>query len=671
MDGTVAAPVADRKQAEASHEPGHQSFWLWVMCLTGVDYFSTLGYIPSIAFEATGRLAPFATLLLVMLTLGGALPVFCYVAGRSAHGQGSIAMLERLVRGWGGKGFVLVLLGFAATDFIITMTLSAADAAEHLIHNPLWDLAPGALHSQLVVTFGLLTVLGAIFMRGFREVIWLAVGIVGVYLFLNAIVIGVGLEYLATHPSKLSDWWTAVTAADGDWHLEGSEWFGRGWGAIILLCLVFFPKLALGMSGFETGLMVMPLVKGSPDDDPRHPAGRIRNTRKLLATAALIMSVYLLGSSLVTSTLINPVELREGGKAANRALAYLAHGQKSESLESSPQERARYEPIPPFSYPVVGTVFGTVYDISTVVILWFAGASAMAGLLNLVPQYLPRYGMAPDWARAVRPLVILFTVLALVVTWIFNASVTAQSAAYATGVLVLLCSACVAVVISKVREGARKLGVLAFGLIALVFIYTTVAVIIEKPDGIKIASFFIAAIILASLISRTSRSTELRFIGFEFDGPESRFLWESIKHLEWQVLVPHRPGGRDLASKERSIREEHRIGPEVPVIFIEVTVGDPSEFYQAPQMQVTQQEGRIVIRLSRVASIPHVLAAIGLELAKTGKPPEFHFGWSDESPLAVNVGFLLFGEGNVPWMVRELVIKAQPDPARQPRILIG
>jgi hypothetical protein len=654
MDGPISAPAADRKKTGASHEPGHQSFWLWVMCLTGVDYFSTLGYIPSIAFEATGRLAPFATLLLVLLTLGGALPVFSYVAGRSAHGQGSIAMLERLVRGWAGKGFVLVLLGFAATDFIITMTLSAADAAEHLIHNPLWDFAPGALHRQIVVTFLLLIVLGAIFMRGFREVIGLAVGIVGVYLLLNAVVIGIGLEYLVTHPSKLDEWWTAVTGPDGDWQFEDSRLFGRGWGAIILVCLLFFPKLALGMSGFETGLMVMPLVKGSPGDGPRHPEGRIRNTRKLLATAALIMSVYLLGSSVVTSTLIEPAQMKEGGKAANRALAYLAHGQGN-------------EPIAPF----FGTVFGTVYDLSTVVILWFAGASAMAGLLNLVPQYLPRYGMAPDWARAVRPLVVLFTAIALVVTWIFDASVTAQSAAYATGVLVLLCSACVAVVISKVREGAGRLGVVGYGFIALVFIYTTVAVIIEKPDGIKIASFFIGAIILSSLVSRTSRSTELRFVGFEFDGPESRFLWESIRHLEWQVLVPHRPGGRDLASKERSIREEHRIGPEVPVIFIEVQLGDPSEFYQAPLMQVTQQEGRIVIRLSRVASIPHVLAAIGLELAKTGKPPEIHFGWSDESPLAVNVGFLLFGEGNVPWMVRELVLKAQPDPARQPRILIG
>src|ERR1700736_5656264 len=120
----------------------HQSFWLWVMCLTGVDYFSTLGYQPSIAYENTGLLAPLATVVLILVTLFGALPVYMHVAGESPHGQGSIGMLERLVRGWGGKLFVLVLLGFAVTDFVITKTLSAADAAEHLIHNPFWPISP-------------------------------------------------------------------------------------------------------------------------------------------------------------------------------------------------------------------------------------------------------------------------------------------------------------------------------------------------------------------------------------------------------------------------------------------------------------------------------------------------------------------------------------------------
>ncbi len=653
-------------------QPTHQSFWLWVMCLTGVDYFSTLGYLPSIAFEATGLLAPLATVLLVLLTLFGAFPVYAYVAGQSAQGLGSIAMLERLVRGWTGKILVLVLLGFAGTDFVITKTLSSADAAVHLIDNPLWrDHMPGLLQDQMTLTMILLVILGAVFLRGFREVIGLAVLIVGAYLVLNGIIIGSGVHHLLNHPEILQNWYQQVTQG-GDWHLPHRPLglVGYDWLTILLLCLILFPKLALGLSGFETGLMVMPLIKGKPDDDPNGPRGRIRNTRKLLLTAALIMSVFLLGSVLVTTTLIPPSELEikqlgpnkmVKGKAVERALAYLAHNDENRAG-------------PAVISPLFGETFGTIYDISTVVILWFAGASAMAALLNLVPQYLPRYGMAPEWARAIRPLVLLFTIINLVVTWVFGASVTAQAAAYATGVLVLLSSAGVATVISRHRaRGGPWLPRVPwyYLIVTAVFLYTTIAVIIEKPDGIKIASCFIVAIIVSSIVSRTVRSTELRFMGFEFVNADSKFLWDSIKHLEFQVLVPHRPGRRSLISKEESIRREHRISHDIPVVFIEAELGDPSEFYQRPLLEVTQEEGRFIIRVARCASIPHVIAALGLELSKVGRPPEIHFGWSDESPLIANVGFLLLGEGNIPWMVRELIQKAEPDPDKQPRVIIG
>src|SRR5438874_4690125 len=99
--------MADATVTDAQGHKHHQAFWLWVMCLTGVDYFSTLGYQPSIAFETTGLLGPVATVVLVAMTLLGALPVYAYVAGQSPHGQGSIGMLERLVRGWGGKTIIL------------------------------------------------------------------------------------------------------------------------------------------------------------------------------------------------------------------------------------------------------------------------------------------------------------------------------------------------------------------------------------------------------------------------------------------------------------------------------------------------------------------------------------------------------------------------------------
>src|SRR3954464_3618234 len=147
--------------------PEHQSFWLWVMCLTGVDYFSTLGYQPAIAIQSAGLLAPLATVVLVLLTLFGAFPVYAYVARQSHEGQGSIGMLARLVSGWPGKIMVLVLLGFAATDYVITKTLSAADAAVHLIENPVWPWKPPGdqkdVAQQMTVTTVLLVLLGAMF----------------------------------------------------------------------------------------------------------------------------------------------------------------------------------------------------------------------------------------------------------------------------------------------------------------------------------------------------------------------------------------------------------------------------------------------------------------------------------------------------------------------------
>jgi hypothetical protein len=418
---------------------------------------------------------------------------------------------------------------------------------------------------------------------------------------------------------------------------------------------------------------VMPLVRGDPGEREDDPVGRVRNTRKLLVCAALIMSVLLLGSSLAISTLIPPehlvpvkpgtterIELEEGMKkppAKDRALAYLAHNEGPHKIA-----------------PFFGNAFGTVYDITTIIILWFAGASAMAGLLNLVPKYLPRYGMAPEWASAVRPLVFLFTGVNLLVTWIFKASVDDQGGAYATGVLVLITSACVATVIERYR--AREGGWAArvpwgYAAILAVFTYTTVAVMIEKPEGLKIAAFFIAAIVITSVWSRLSRARELRFSGFRYADPESKFLWETIKHLEFQILVPHRPGRRSLASKEAAIRSEHRLPPESPILFLEVRISDASEFNQMPLLKVIQEEGRFIMQITQAASIAHTLAAVALDLSKVGKPPEIHFGWTDQSPMAGTLGFLLFGEGNVPWLVRDLMHRAEPDASRRPPVVIA
>jgi hypothetical protein len=344
-------------------------------------------------------------------------------------------------------------------------------------------------------------------------------------------------------------------------------------------------------------------------------------------------------------------------KANERALAYLAHQEGPHNIS-----------------PFFGDTFGTVYDASTVVILWFAGASAMAGLLNIVPKYLPRYGMAPEWARATRPLVFLLTAINLLVTYVFKADVTAQGDAYATGVLVLITSACVATLIDKWRKGAGSFGgrlSVPYLLVTVVFVYTTAAVVVEKPVGIKISFWFILAIMFTSFVSRYLRSRELRCAGFRMADPESKLLWDTIRHLELTVLVPHRPGRRTLAEKEAIIRREHRIPRDLMVVFVEVELADASDFDPMPIMTVRAEQGRYVIKLGGAASISHTLAALALDMAKVGRPPEIHFGWTDETPWSGLLGFLLFGEGNVPWMVRELIRRAEPEPEQRPRIIIA
>jgi hypothetical protein len=469
------------------------------------------------------------------------------------------------------------------------------------------------------------------------------------------VVVG-GLWYLIAHAELISQWWQLVL--NGDWSLAHSPVQGSGWGAMWLVCLLYFPKLALGLSGFETGIVVMPLIRGSPDDTEALPRGRIQNTRKLLTTAALVMSTYLMGSAVVVTMLVPADALQSGGAAANRALAYLAHGESPNAIS-----------------PLFGNLFGTIYDLSTVTILWFAGASAMSGLLNLLPRYLPRYGMAPEWATRFRAMVLLFTFVNLLVTFVFQADVAAQGGAYATGVTALICSNCIATIIDKFRKRSgpilRRIA-WPFVVIATVFLYVMTMIVIEKPEGLAIASCFIGVVLASSLTSRILRSTELRFVSFRFVDHQSQFLWDALRHLEFPVLVPHRTGGtRTLADKEEQIRREHHLDATVPIVFVEATLGDVSEFYHSPVIEVTEEEGRFIIRVTKCASIAHTLASIALELSKCGRPPELHFGWSDENPLAMNLKFVLFGEGNVPWMVRELIQKAEPDPAKQPRVIIG
>jgi hypothetical protein len=557
-----------------------------------------------------------------------ALPVYRQVAERSPNGQGSIAMLEELLPRWRGKAFVLVLLGFALTDFIITITLSAADATAHIVENPL--VRPWLTH-PVAITLALVAVLGAIFLKGFREAIGLAVAIVALYLCLNAVVLAVTLYDVLTRPVELVQWRSQLRGA-----------FGSPFGMFAAAALLF-PKLALGLSGFETGVAVMPLVKGDPADTPEAPRGRIRNTRKLLQSAALIMSVFLIGSALATTLLVPAEAFQKGGEANGRALAYLAH---------------RY----------LGDAFGTVYDISTIAILWFAGASAMAGLLNLVPRYLPPYGMAPEWARATRPLVLVFTGIAFVVTILFEADVDAQGGAYATGVLFLMTSASVAVTIDKWETTRRWL----YLTMTLVFTYTLIANIIERPEGIKIASFFIAAIVTASLFSRAIRSTELRITTVRL-GPQAQAFVDEVAPHPLRI-VAHRPDKRteeEYERKERQAREDHSLDDGEPLIFLEVSQGDASDFRESLYVRAVQVGRHRVLRC-KSAAIPNAIAALLLNMQQaTGRTPHAYFGWTEGNPITYVLRYLALGEGDTAPVTREVLRKAIPNPLDRPRIHVG
>ncbi len=653
----------DRKASGDQHKTGQpiedeKHTWWKVMCLTGVDYFSTLGYQPGIAFLAAGALSPFATLVLVLLTLFGALPMYKRVAEESPHGDGSISMLEHLLSRWKGKMFVLALLGFVATSFIITITLSAADATAHIVENPLVVEHMQFLDHKVYVTLILIGFLGAVFLKGFSEAINIAVVIVVFYLVVNVFVVGFGLFQIGVvQPDLISKWVEAVWAYP---NVEGSIF------AVIIYSVLVFPRLALGLSGFETGVLVMPQIKSDgsftvedkasihtsnlPDSQfsaeaQRHLDSRIANAKKLLSGAALIMSVMLVGSSIVTTMLIPVDAFAEGGAANGRALSYLAH-------------------------LFFGDFLGTIYDLSTIMILWFAGASALAGLLNIVPRYLPRYGMAPDWAKATRPLTLVFTAIAFVVTIIFQADVDAQGGAYATGVLFLMASAAVAVTISAWRRAERKW--IGFLIITLIFAYTTLINIKDQPEGLKIALLFIVGIIVASFTSRVIRSTEVRIKTIEFDDKALVFLGDLAKG-PLRIVANRRETGdiNEYRSKEREKRADNHIPKEDPILFYEIDLGDASEF--SGTLKITgAQVGRYRILRTESPAVPNAIAALLLHLRdRTDKMPHMYFGWSEGNPIHYLIRYIIFGEGDTAPVTREILRQAEPDPERRPSVHVG
>ncbi len=619
------------ERVDSSAKGHQQDHWLNVMCLTGVDYFSSLGFAPAMAFVYAGALSPTATFLLVLLNIFGAYPMYAKVAELSPHGQGSIAILQDLLPRWWGKLLVLCLLGFAATDFIMTITLCSSDAAKHVVDNP-WT--PVWLRHQIILSLSLVTLLGGIFLKGFRDAIWIGVILVWSYLGLTLVVLGVSFQQIFNQPLYLTNWYQSIFAA----HHSVAE--------IAFVSALTFPKLALGMSGFETGVAVMPHVRGFESDTEEAPQGRIKNTKKLLLTAALIMAFFLLTSSITTTMLIPPAEFADQGKANGRALAFLAH-------------------------QLLGDQFGTIYDISTLLILWFAGASAMAGLLNLIPRYLPGFGMAPSWVASLRPLVLLITIISFSVVLYFKADVDAQAGAFATGLLVLMSSAALAATLAVWKQPFQRF---AFAAITLLFSYTTVNNIISRPEGLHVASIFIMIIIGISFLSRCFRSTELRVMDVKLDAKAQEFLEETRKQFQGEIrLLAHRPGGTNYQLKEEEAREIHSIQrQEGNFIFLEVTPGDPSAFID-DTLDITgvEKDGYRIWRCTS-PSVPNAIAALLLKLRDdTSQTPHAYFGWTEGHPLGYVIKYIIFGEGETAPLTREILRSAEPNPKRRPRVHVS
>ncbi len=672
-------------------KPAEEYYWLWVLCVLGLDYFSTLAYQPSITFHETKRLGPLATAAVVLVTLFGALPVYCYLAGRSPGGQGSLGVVEKLIRGWRGKTIVLILLGFAATDFTMLKSLSLADASVHVISTQdgyrhettqqcvawvkgcasecLGEEAADYCNEQLIVTI-LLGIIGTFFWfalrKGFnRNVMILAVPLVGLYLLMSGILLGGGVWLLYQHPDLVTTWLDQVQG--GDLLMPTVAVDAEGWSKVALLSLLALPNLALGLSGFELSMILMPQVQGKTGEQP--PRARIRNTRKVLILAALTMSVYLLAAVFVTTLLIPPEHFAPRGHANDRALAYLAHGGKLTLGD---------EPLLPFC----GTVFGTLYDLVTVLILCLAGTSVMTALSVLLPQFLLRFGMEFRWSQKWGVLLISFAAInTLLAVW-FQAKVEEQRGAYATGVLVLIACAAVVTVFDKRRVHEHPpvkrgwdllyyLDMAFYGLIALVFVTTMLAVAMKSGSGLGISLCFIAAILAMSIVSRAYRADELRTIGFEFKDEQSKYLWDNLRLNDFPLLVPMRPGKMSHETREKQLREDHQLSAEVDFVFLEICIDDPSDFFQHLLIEVLREHNRFVIKVTNGVSLAHAIAAVALEMSRHSRPPNLHFDWPSMDMLSASWSYLAFGEGNIPWKVRELIYRAEKDAAKRPRVVVG
>ena len=475
--------------------------------------------------------------------------------------------------------------------------------------------------------------LGSIFYIGFREAILVAILCTIPFLILTLFVIIKSAIVIINEPVLLYQW-----ISDPIFKVD---WFG-----LFIISALAFPKLALGLSGFETGVSVMPLIKNGASDSQEKfphrknnlvlPIKRIKGTKKLLLNSALIMSAYLITSSVVTSVLLKQSQVIDGGEASGRALSFLAH---------------KY----------IGTIYGTIYDVSTIIILGFAGASALAGLLNIIPRYLPRFGMAPEWASFRRPLVVIITLISVLILFVFNANVNAQAGAYATGVLALILSAAIAVTLSirkenKLKPSKRlKFKVVYFSVVALVFTYTLIDNIKIRPDGLVIAFIFFIAILLASAISRWRRAFELRVESHNILGAESEKLWEEIKNKKVNLVPISSADKKWFKHKENKIKEHYKC--EAPLAFLSIVLRDDRSEFETPLVikvsRMDNDANNYLIEVSGAVAIPNTVAYISEQI----DPIAIYLGLARKNAMEQAIFYVLFGEGEIGILTYKVLVQ--------------
>ena len=290
-----------------------------------------------------------------------------------------------------------------------------------------------------------------------------------------------------------------------------------------------------------------------------------------------------------------------------------------------------------------------------------------------MPRYLPRYGMAPHWAGAVRPLVLVFASIAVIITLVFEANVDAQAGAYATGVLVLITSASVAVTLSALHKKQRA-ATIGFAAVTVVFLHTTVANIIERPDGVRIAALFIVGIMVVSIVSRVQRSFQLRATSVTLDAQAIDFVLSDAEEFDSIRIVANEPDGGSREEYVQKLKEERRdsgIPQRSPVIFLEVYPSDSSDFEEDLDVQGIAMHGFRMLKVTS-GNIPNTIATVLLEIRDlTGVVPDIYFEWTEGSPMSNMFRYLVTGTGEVAPVTREVLRRAEPDRRRRPEVHVS